>query len=143
MSLQVPDVPGATGFLDTNYAGKWAAAEAILKDHDFAYVHVEAPDECGHLGDVDKKVQAIEDFDANIVGPARAYLDANPDTRVMVLPDHPTPCAIKTHSREAVPVLVSGSGIEPNGATCYSEGAAAQTGWQESTPWDLFSVFVH
>lgn len=143
MGLQVPDVPGATGFLDTNYAGKWAAAEAILKDHDFAYVHVEAPDECGHLGDVDKKVQAIEDFDANIVGCARAYLDANPDTRVMVLPDHPTPCAIKTHSREAVPVLVAGSGIEPNGATHYSEGAAAQTGWQESTPWDLFSVLVH
>ena len=58
---------------------------------------MEAPDECGHLGDVDKKIQAIEDFDAQIVGPARAYLDLNPETRIMVLPDHPTPCAIKTH----------------------------------------------
>ncbi|MBD97863.1 cofactor-independent phosphoglycerate mutase [bacterium] len=142
MGMHVPDVPGATGFLDTNYAGKWAAATAILETSDFVYVHVEAPDECGHLGDVDKKVQAIEDFDAHIIGPARAYLKANPDTRIMVLPDHATPCAIKTHSREAVPVVLAGLGIASNGATKYSEAVAVQTDWHETTPWALFKQLI-
>lgn len=105
--LQAPIVPGATGFLDTNYAGKVAAGLDLLKTGDFSYVHIEAPDECGHLGDPKKKRQAIEDFDAKVVGPIWQALEkAGQPYRLVVAMDHRTPVALKGHSREPVPLTV-------------------------------------
>jgi 2,3-bisphosphoglycerate-independent phosphoglycerate mutase len=105
--LSAPRVEGATGFLDTNYAGKVAAALDILKQGDFAYVHVEAPDECGHIGDWKKKLQAVGDFDRNIVGPIWKALERSGEPyRLVVSTDHRTPVAVKSHTPEPVPLAV-------------------------------------
>ena len=101
--LEVIDVPGITGYLDTNYEGKAAYALATLQCADFVYVHVEAPDEAGHNGDPQAKVQAIADFDARVVGPILAGLASMGPHRVLLTPDHRTPIARRTHRREPVP----------------------------------------
>jgi 2,3-bisphosphoglycerate-independent phosphoglycerate mutase len=125
--LEPISVPGATGWLDTNYAGKVAYALKALDNKDFVFLHVEAPDEAGHQGDVRAKVQAIEDFDAKIVGPMleglRQHFDAY---RVLLLPDHPTPIALKTHVREPVPIALYGSGVEPDAGQTYDESVREQ-----------------
>jgi len=103
--LEVVEVEGATGFVDTNYQGKVEAALDILKNHDFVYVHVEAPDECGHLGDLDLKIHAIEAFDEKVVGPVWQELEARGEPfRLAVTMDHRTPVSLKAHSREPVPL---------------------------------------
>ncbi len=103
--LQPVIVPGATGFLGTNYQGKVAAAMKILEDRDFVYLHVEAPDECGHMGDCQKKVQAIEEFDSNIVGPVWNALEAwGIPYRILLCTDHRTPVSVKGHTPEPVPM---------------------------------------
>ncbi len=105
--LEVPVVEGATGFIDTNYAGKVAAAQALMAKHDFVYVHVEAPDECGHMGDAALKTRAIEDFDKRIVAPLRQYMeDRNEPYRLILAMDHRTPIALRGHTREPVPLIV-------------------------------------
>jgi 2,3-bisphosphoglycerate-independent phosphoglycerate mutase len=117
--LSVIDVPGATGYLDTNYQGKAQAALDALATQDFVFVHVEAPDETGHQGLVDKKIEAIEDFDAKIVAPIiQGLRDRKEDFRVAVTMDHYTPISLRTHTTDPVPVLiydsreqVSGSGL--------------------------------
>jgi 2,3-bisphosphoglycerate-independent phosphoglycerate mutase len=120
--LEPISVPGATGWLDTNYAGKVEYALQALQDKDFVFLHVEAPDEAGHQGDVRAKVQAIEDFDAKVVGPMLAGLQQRfASYRVLLLPDHPTPIALKTHVREPVPIALFGSGIEADGGECFDE----------------------
>lgn len=96
-------VPGVTGYLDTNYAGKVAAALDALETMDFVYLHVEAPDEAGHSGDLKNKLQAIEDFDYRVVGPMLQGLQSLGPHRVLLLPDHRTPISLKTHSSEPVP----------------------------------------
>jgi 2,3-bisphosphoglycerate-independent phosphoglycerate mutase len=99
-------VPGATGFLDTNYRGKAAAAVRALKKQDLALVHIESPDECGHMGRADLKIRAIEDFDRKIVGPIIQALQKQKTAfRALILPDHPTPVSLKTHSGEPVPFV--------------------------------------
>ncbi len=108
--LKVIDVPGATGFLDTNYAGKVAAALKALEDVDLVFIHVEAPDETGHMGETKLKIQAIEDFDQKIVGPMIKGMEKFKDFRVMVLPDHPTPLSIMTHASDPVPFVMYGEG---------------------------------
>jgi 2,3-bisphosphoglycerate-independent phosphoglycerate mutase len=119
--LKTIDVPGATGFLDTNYEGKVSLGLEALEDHDLLIVHVEAPDECGHMGDVQKKIQAIEDFDARIVGPYLKGLEGQ-EFRMLVLPDHPTPIRLKTHSAEPVPFVLYASGKKAdNSAEAFSE----------------------
>ncbi len=123
--MTVIEVPGATGFLDTNYAGKVAAALEALKDHDLVYLHVEAIDECSHLGDLKLKLRAIEDFDAKIVAPVLAAL-AGQDVRFALLPDHPVPIKLRKHTTTPVPVALCGSGIEPDEITVYSETLAPQ-----------------
>jgi len=135
--LKTPFVPGATGFLDTDYAGKVAAGLALLETGDFAYIHVEAPDECGHLGDYTKKIQAIEDFDRQVVGPVLAYMDSHDNIRVAVLPDHPTPCALKTHTSDPVPVAIVGAGISPDQAVAYDERSVCIGALRFSVPWAL------
>lgn len=105
--LEVVRVDGATGFVDTNYEGKVIAALETLERHDFAYVHVEAPDECGHQGDAELKTRAISDFDARIVGPVWQALERKGEPyRLVVGMDHRTPVARRGHTREPVPIAV-------------------------------------
>jgi len=123
--LEVIEVPGATGNIDTNYEGKVEAALSALKTLDFVYLHVEAPDEAGHEGKMDEKIRAIELFDERVVGPVIEGLRRRgEDWRVLLLPDHATPIAIKTHSREPVPFSMMGKGIEPDGAGAFNEDEA-------------------
>ncbi|MDG6242875.1 MAG: cofactor-independent phosphoglycerate mutase [Methanolobus sp.] len=105
--LDVIEVPGATGYLDTNYIGKAEYAIEALKNHDFVFVHVEAPDEAGHMGDVNAKIQAIEDFDEKVVGTVlKGAIEMEEDVTIMVLPDHPTPIALRTHTSAPIPVAI-------------------------------------
>lgn len=125
--LDIINVPGATGYLDTNYEGKAAAALDALREKDFVFVHVEAPDETGHQGDLPKKIQAIEEFDQRIVQPILQGLrDMGTDFRIVIAMDHFTPIAIQTHSDQPVPVAVYDSRrIAPGSGKGYSEGNAA------------------
>ncbi|HOO52778.1 MAG TPA: cofactor-independent phosphoglycerate mutase [Methanothrix sp.] len=139
--LEVIDVPGATGVLDTNYEGKVAACLDALDCVDFVYLHVEAPDEMGHDGDLDKKIEAIRRFDARVVGPVLAGLEkSGHDWRVMVLPDHPTPIALRTHTAEAVPFAMMGSLIEPDGMEAFSEREGARGGCGKVEGWRLMGI---
>lgn len=126
--LEVISVPGATGWIDTNYEGKIQAGLAALATRDFVYIHLEAPDETAHQGRADLKIQAIEDFDARIVAPALEYLAAHPQTRILVCPDHFTTIETKTHAGGPVPFVMCGAGVGHNGHGAYSERAAAATG---------------
>jgi len=107
--LDIIDVPGATGYLDTNFSGKAQYALDSLKERDFVLVHVEAPDEAGHMGNIEAKIKAISDFDEKVVGGLLNELGGFGDYRIMVLPDHPTPISIKTHTREPVPFAIYSS----------------------------------
>ena len=107
------EVPGATGYIDTNFAGKGAAAVEALGRLDMVCVHVEAPDEAGHNQNVAAKVQSISEIDRHVVGPVLDRLRAEGDQwRICVLPDHPTPCAVRTHTGDPVPFAVAGKRIE-------------------------------
>jgi 2,3-bisphosphoglycerate-independent phosphoglycerate mutase len=119
-------VAGATGYLGTNYAGKVRAAASALEKGDFVFVHIEAPDETSHEGSLEKKLQAIEEFDENVVGPILALRDRWAELRVLVSPDHATPVALKTHSAEPVPFAVCGRGIGASGANGYCERVAKE-----------------
>jgi 2,3-bisphosphoglycerate-independent phosphoglycerate mutase len=107
--LEILNVPGVTGYLDTNYAGKTEYALKALAEKDFVYLHVEAPDEAAHGGNLHDKIQAIEDFDGKIVGPILSGLEKCEAFRVLVLPDHFTPLTLKTHSAEPVPFVIYSS----------------------------------
>ncbi len=120
--MDVIKVPGATGFVDTNYEGKAQAAIKAVEDHELVYVHVEAIDECGHMGDLKLKMKAIEDFDARIVAPVMKALEGR-DVNFMVLPDHPVPVHRRKHPRTPVPVAVKGPGIAPDAVRSYTEKA--------------------
>ena len=123
--FEVLKVEGMTGWLDTNYAGKIGAALDALERVDFVYVHIEAPDETAHQGRADLKIQAIEDYDAKIVGPALAWAEAHPETRILIAPDHVTAIPTKTHAGGPVPFALCGPGIAPNGFHAYHEREAA------------------
>jgi len=129
--LDVINVPGATGYIDTNYRGKAEAALAALQDRDFVYLHVEAPDEAAHAGNLEDKIRAIESFDELVVGTVLAGLPALGDYRVLVLPDHPTPVRKMTHSPDPVPFILCGSAGEfpaVGSVSAYSEREAMATG---------------
>ena len=127
--LDVINVPGATGYIDTNYQGKAEAALAALETHDFVYVHVEAPDEASHSGNLQHKLKAIEDFDRLVVGTVLAGLDRFEDVRLLCCPDHPTPIRLKTHTSDPVPFIIYRPGkSQGNGAASYDEAAAKGTG---------------
>lgn len=126
--LECIEVPGATGLYDTNYEGKAQAAIEALRTGDLVYVHVEASDEAGHEGNVDLKLRTIEDLDRRIIGPIyREVSGWDEPVALAVLPDHPTPCALRTHSEEPVPFLIWYRGIEPDSVQTYDE-AACQDG---------------
>lgn len=129
-SMKVITVDGANGGLHTNYEGKAQAAVDVLTDkgYDFVYVHLEAPDEMGHQGSVERKVQAIENLDARIIRPIVEGLRAKgEDFRMVVLPDHPTPICIRTHSSDSVPYLLYDSTREQANTWKYNEAEAEKT----------------
>lgn len=118
-------VEGATGLYDTNYENKAAAALEALKTDDFVYLHVEASDEAGHEGDVDLKIRTIENLDSRAIGPIyEAVKDWDEPVAIAVLPDHPTPCKLRTHTAEPVPFLIWYPGIEPDEVQTFDEVAA-------------------
>lgn len=128
--MDVIEVEGANGGLNTNYTGKKdAAVKALLEDdNDFVYIHVEAPDEMGHQGSYEKKIKSIENIDAYIVGPLVEELQGRDvDFRLLVLPDHPTPVRIRTHTADAVPYMLYDSTMEVDGLQSYSEKTAKET----------------
>ncbi len=124
---EIVSVPGATGYLDTNYVGKGQAAVAALDRMDLVLVHVEATDEAGHGGDAKGKVAALHQIDTHVVGPVLKRLQAEGDGnwRIVVLPDHPTPCHLRTHTAEPVPFAIAGDRISGVLATQFTEAAAA------------------
>ncbi len=120
--FEILTVPGITGYLDTNYQGKSDATVNALQDVDFVYLHVEAPDEAGHSGNCQDKVRAIEDFDRFIVGGVMEGMKRFPEYRILVLPDHATPIAIRTHSSEPVPFMIYDSRAQiSNAVMAYDE----------------------
>lgn len=127
--LDVIRVPGATGYIDTNYEGKVEAALAALETRDYVYLHVEAPDEAAHSGNLEHKLKAIEDFDARVVGPVMEGMKRFGSYRILCTPDHPTPLRIKTHTDEPVPfILYSGETEEQNAVAGYDEASAKTAG---------------
>lgn len=127
--LDVINVPGATGYIDTNYLGKGEAALKALETHDFVYVHVEAPDEASHAGRMDHKLKAIEDFDKYVVGTILAGIKKFDKYALLCTPDHPTPVRLMTHTSDPVPFVIYRGGEETgNGASYYSEEEAKKTG---------------
>ena len=136
------DVPGATGYLDTNYAGKGSAAVAALDDYDIVCVHVEATDEASHEGRYQEKIQALEAIDRHIVAPIRTRLKEFGEHRLLLLPDHPTPCSTKKHSHGWVPLAVCGSGISGFGDS-YNEAAATNSPIRIAAGWEMMERFLH
>lgn len=129
--MKVMEVEGANGGLHTNYTGKKdAALKALCEDgYDFVYIHVEAPDEMGHQGSVERKVQAIENIDTYIVGPlVKELQEKNEDFRLLILPDHPTPIHVRTHTGDAVPYLLYDSTKEQSHTWLYNEKEAKESG---------------
>jgi 2,3-bisphosphoglycerate-independent phosphoglycerate mutase len=133
--LSAPEVPGATGNLDTDFAAKAAAALEAVERFDFVAVHVEAPDEASHQGSPERKVWAIEQIDRQIVGPLRERLDALPQSRLMVVADHYTKISTRTHAREPAPFALLGPPHDE--AEAYDEENAAQTGRVLEEGWRL------
>jgi 2,3-bisphosphoglycerate-independent phosphoglycerate mutase len=128
--LTVVTVPGATGYLDTNYQGKAEYALQALEKDDFVYLHVEAPDEASHNGDLAAKIAAIEAFDERVVGTIRRGMEHRGEYRVMILPDHPTPIELRTHTDDPVPFLIYDSTEKrpPSKRGGFDEQAAAASG---------------
>ena len=143
--MQVVNVEGATGSLHTNYEGKAAAAvKALLEDgQDFVYIHVEAPDEMGHQGSMTDKVTAIEYLDSRIIAPVKAAMDASGEAyRMLILPDHPTPIRIRTHSSDPVPYIIYDSRSQSRKLTRYTEKDAAATGVYIQDGYTLMERFI-
>lgn len=128
LGLEILEVPGATGYLDTNYAGKAEHALAALERLDFVYIHVEAPDEASHAGDLKAKIKAIEDFDALVVGGVLRGMKAFDDYAIMLLPDHPTPIGLRTHTDEPVPFVIYSSRARGRGEGGFSEAIGEEPG---------------
>ncbi len=139
----VIEVEGATGYIDTNYAGKGTAAIEALGEYDVVCTHVEAPDEAGHSGNVSAKIEAIENIDRHIVGPVLNHMrSGEEDWRILVLPDHPTPCSVRTHTREEVPFALAGAGVLKVLATTFSEKAAAESDLHIPLGHELMEYFL-
>jgi 2,3-bisphosphoglycerate-independent phosphoglycerate mutase len=136
-------VPGITGFLDTNYRGKGEYGVRSLDKNDFVFIHVEAIDEAGHMGDVEKKIQALQDFDEKVVGTVLKGLAHRKDWRVLLMPDHPTAIILKTHVAEPVPfVLYSPDNPLHNGTVGYNEKDAAKTGIVAKKAYRLMEALI-
>ena len=143
--MEIVQVEGATGSLDTNYVGKAnAAVKALLEDkQDFVYIHVEAPDEMGHQGNLAHKVQSIEEIDEHIIGVVKKALDkAGEPYRILVLPDHPTPICMRTHTSDPVPYVLYDSGAVEKKETAFSEKNAEATGIYQPEGYRLMELLI-
>ncbi len=136
------DVPGATGFFDTDYEGKGAAAIKALDDHDLVFVHVEAPDEASHEGNAVMKKKAIEQIDKYIVGPVLNSLGNHENWRILVLPDHPTPVRSRAHSADPVPFAMAGTGMTGILHLGFGETNAAKSGFRVNKGHELMEYFL-
>jgi 2,3-bisphosphoglycerate-independent phosphoglycerate mutase len=137
------DVPGATGYLDTDYAAKGRYGVEALKDHDLVCVHVEAPDEASHEGKADAKVEAIEEIDRHIVGPLLEALPKHGQWRILVSPDHRTPLRTRTHAHGPVPFAVAGTGIDGGAEASYDENAGAGSNLAFDRGHELMAWFLN
>jgi 2,3-bisphosphoglycerate-independent phosphoglycerate mutase len=142
--MKVIPVPGATGYLDTNYRGKADHAVEALQTLDFVYVHIEAPDEAGHIGDIEEKIKAIERIDEVVLAHALRELEARGELRVLVMPDHATPIAVRTHVLDPVPFVIwpPPPGMRGHSAEAFHEAAAAETGLHIEVGHELLRRFV-
>lgn len=140
--MDVIDVEGATGLLDTNYEGKVEAALEYLKDNDFVFVHLEGPDECGHGGDIEDKIEAISRFDARVVAPLREALQ-DEEAGWIITCDHFTPICERTHTTDPVPFIINGPGVEASGLDSFSERSANSTGLKLDNGYDLLSFALN
>jgi 2,3-bisphosphoglycerate-independent phosphoglycerate mutase len=136
------DVPGATGYLDTDYTAKGRAAVAALADHDIVCVHVEAPDEASHEGDAGAKVKAIEQIDEGIVGPLLTSLAQYDSWRILISPDHRTLLETRAHSYGMVPFALAGTGISSRGQRAYDENVASASSLCFERGHDLMAMFL-
>jgi len=136
------EVPGATGFTDTNYEGKGKAAVKALDDYDIVVVHVEAPDEAGHSGNAELKKKAIEQIDKYVVGPIYETLKKLPAWRIMVLPDHPTPVKTGAHCADPVPFAIAGSNVGSVFEAAFTEANAAKSGLHIDNGYELMEYFL-
>jgi len=136
------DVPGATGFVDTNYQGKAAAAIEALGKYDLVFVHIEAPDEASHNGSAEMKKKAVEQIDKYIVGPVFEALQSYESWRILVAPDHPTPVRSCAHSPEPVPFAMAGTDISGILHTTFSEANAAKSGFKIENGSELMEYFL-
>ena len=143
-NMNVVNVEGATGYIDTNFKGKAdAAIEAFKNGYDFVYIHVEAPDECGHRGEVENKVKSIELIDKFIIGPVTAYLKTQGDYKVLVTPDHATPLSVRTHTNDPIPFMIYDSRKKYDGVENLSEKEAKKTGIYIDPGYTLMKKFIN
>lgn len=140
MQMDILEIEGVTDSSDNNYKAQAEGAIDALKSHDFVAVHVEAPDEMGHMGDADAKIKAIEDIDREMVSLFMNY--EKDDIRLLVMPDHPTPIETRTHTDEAVPFMLWGKGITPNGAKRFTEAEASKTGFYLDNGFDIMKRLI-
>jgi len=136
------DVPGATGYTDTDYAAKGQYAVKALEEVDLVCVHIEATDEASHEGDAEAKVRALEEIDRKIVTPVWEALQQYSDFRILISPDHPTPLRLKTHAHGYVPFAMAGTGVQKRNATGYNERVAEQSGLVFDEGWRVMEFFL-
>ncbi len=141
--LDIIKVPGITGYYDTNYLGKAKYALNALKTKDFVYIHIEAPDEAGHNGDAKAKMESIEKIDREIVGTIITHFDAHDAVRILVLPDHPTPVHLRTHTRDPVGFVMYGKGVPLDTAEYFDETSAKEKGLKYKSGEDLMEFFMN
>lgn len=144
--MATPDVEGATGYIDTNFDGKLKSAiDEFERGQDFVYIHVEAPDECGHRGEVENKVKAIELIDSKILAPLVKYFEnCGDDYKILICPDHPTPLETKTHTNKPVPYLIYTSNQKVNSSVdIFDEKSAEATGVYNENGFTLMSKFIN
>lgn len=139
---EVAEVKGATGYIDTDFEGKANAAKELFKTNDLVYVHVEAPDECGHRGEAENKVKAIELIDQRILSALIDELEKYGEYRILIMPDHPTPLITMTHARDPVPFLIYDNKKPTNGVDCFTEENAALTGVYYDHGPDIMKVLL-
>ncbi len=142
LGMDVINVPGATGYYDTDYTGKALAALKTLEKNDFVFLHVEAPDEAGHNGDMREKITAIERFDLMVVGEILKAFKRKKNFRVLVLPDHATPVSLRTHVADVVPFGIFGKGIVGRGFLNYSEKEAQKSDFYFDKGFELMDYFI-
>ena len=142
IGFDVIDVVGATGYYDTNYAGKAKAAIKALGDHDLVFVHVEAPDEAGHSGNAELKKRAVEKIDKHIVGPVHEALQEYESWRILVMPDHPTPVETRAHTDDPVPFAMAGTGVNGILHRAFSEENAYESGFRVDNGFEMMEYFI-